>query len=165
MSMLYSFMIATMLYSLIIMTMHHSLSIITMISSLIIVTMLHFLIIRTRLYFLIIINIIHSLIIMTMLYSLINRGGSRNFERGVHKILEPRITVFGLWPLFESSVVAPLWKFVLHSRAQPCIRPYGDTHRKTQYLLFWLKTKCLKCYTMYNNTLLNYYPACRSGLK
>ena len=92
----------------------------------------------------------------------IPRGGSRNFEKGVHKILGSRITVFRLWPLFESSVVASLWMFVLHSRAQPCIRPYGDTHRMTQYLLFGLKTKCLKCYTMYNNTLLNYYPACRS---
>ena len=90
------------------------------------------------------------------------RGGSRNFERGVHKILGSRITVFRLWPLFESSVVASLWKFVLHSRAQPCIRPYGDTHRMTQYLLVGLKTKCLKCYTMSSNTLLNYYPACRS---
>ena len=24
-----------------------------------------------------------------------------------------------------------------------------------QYLLFWLKTKCLKCYTMYNTLLIN----------
>ena len=34
---------------------------------------------------------------------------------GVHKILRSRITLFQLWPLFESPVVASLWKFVLHS--------------------------------------------------
>ena len=81
---------------------------------------------------------------------------------GCTKFSGPELPYSGFDPFFEFSVVAFLWKFVLHSRAQPCIRPYGDTHRKTQYLLFWLKTKCLKCYTMYNNTLLNYYPACRS---
>ena len=83
------------------------------------------------------------------------KGGSRNFERGVHKILGSRITVFRLWPLFESLVGASLWKFVLHSGVQPCIRLYVDTHRMKQYLLFWLKTKCLKCYTMYNILLSN----------
>ena len=29
-------------------------------------------------------------------YSISHRGGSRNFEKGVHKILESRITVFFL---------------------------------------------------------------------
>ena len=82
------------------------------------------------------------------------RGGSRNFERGVHKILGS-LTVFRLWPLFEYLVVVSLWKFVLHSGVQPCIRLYGDTHRMKQYLLFWLKTKCLKCYTMYYILLIN----------
>ena len=53
---------------------------------------------------------------------------------GVHKI-----TVFPLWPLFESLVVASLWNFVLHSGVQPCIKVYGDTHRMKQYLLFWFK--------------------------
>ena len=62
---------------------------------------------------------------------------------------------YRIWPLFESPVVASLWKLVLHSGGQPCIRPYGDTHRMTQYLLFWLKTKCLKCYTMYNTLQIN----------
>ena len=37
-----------------------------------------------------------------------DRGGSRNFERGMHKILGSRITVFRLWPLFEALVVASL---------------------------------------------------------
>ena len=68
-----------------------------------------------------------------------SRGGSRNFERGVHKILGSQITVFPLWPLFESLVVASLRKSVLHSGVQPCIRLYGDTHRMKQYLLFCLK--------------------------
>ena len=62
------------------------------------------------------------------------RDGSRNFERGVHKILGSRFTVFPLWPLFEYLVVASLWKFVLHSGVQPCIGLYGDTHRMKQYL-------------------------------
>ena len=73
------------------------------------------------------------------------RGGSRNFERGVHNIIGPRITVNRLWLLFESLVVASLWKFVFHSGVQPCIRLYGDTHRRKQYLSFWLKsaTQCI----------------------
>ena len=54
------------------------------------------------------------------------RGGSRKFERGVHKILGSRITVFRLWPLLESLVVASFWKFVLNSGVKPCIRLYGD---------------------------------------
>ena len=83
------------------------------------------------------------------------RGGSRNFERGVHKILESRITVFRLWPLFESLVDISLWKFVPQAGVQPCIRLYGDTHRMKQYVLFRLKTKCLKCYTMYNTILIS----------
>ena len=103
----------------------------------------------------------HVALSILVLWTITVRGGSRHFERGVHKLLGSRITVFRLWPLFEFSVVASFWKFVLHSGVQPCIRPYGDTHRMMQYFLFRLKTKCLKCYRMYN-TLLNYYPACRS---
>ena len=66
------------------------------------------------------------------------RGGSRNFERGVHKILRSWITLFPLWP-FLNLLVGSLWKWVLHSGVQPCIRLYGDTRRMKQYLLFWLK--------------------------
>ena len=78
--------------------------------------------------------------------------------RGVHNIIGPRITVNQLSPLFESLVVASLWKFVLHSGVQPCIRLYGDTHRMKQYLLFRLKsaTQCIIPYE------INYYPACMS---
>ena len=89
------------------------------------------------------------------------RGGSRNFESGVHTILGSRFAIFRLWPHFESVVVASLWKVVLHSGVQHCIRLYRDSHSMNQYLIFWLKIKCLKCYTMYY-ILLNYHPACRS---
>ena len=79
-----------------------------------------------------------------------NRGGSRNFERGVHKILRSRITIFRLWPLLNLLLVPPF-------ESLSSIQEYNlvlDTRMK-QYLLFWLKTKCLKCYTMYNILLSN----------
>ena len=41
------------------------------------------------------------------------------------------------------------------STSQSCIGLYRDTHRMKQHLLVWLKTKCLKWYTMYNTLLIN----------
>ena len=62
-------------------------------------------------------------------------------------------------PNYRIPALTPFW-------ISCCCHPLLDymeivTHRMKQYLIFWLKTKCLKRFTMYN-TLLNNHLACRS---
>ena len=42
-------------------------------------------------------------------------------KRGCTKFSGPELPYSG----FESSIITPVWKFVLHSGVQPCIRPYA----------------------------------------
>ena len=84
------------------------------------------------------------------------RGGSRKFERGVHKILRSRITVFRLWPLFLISCSC------LPLKVCPPFRTIWRYSHNEAVFIVLVKNKMfevLQCKILYK--LINYYPACR----
>ena len=78
-----------------------------------------------------------------------SRGGSRNFERGVHKNFQvlnnlvSALTLFESLSLFPLKVSPPFWSTTLHQ----IIWRYSQNEA---IFVILVKTKCLKCYTMYN---------------